>query len=342
MALLDIRNLNVDIKTPSGNLHIVDNVDLSVNEGEIIALVGAPGSGKTLMLQAITYLRKENISFRADRFKINNEDLLQMPSKKRRKVIGENFSLIMQDPRSSLDPTLKIKYQIYEMMPKDKWYRLDRRLFGFITRKKLDTAIATLHRTGIKDHKRILNSYPNELSDVECQKVMITMAICAEPKLIIADEPISNLSISSRLQILKLLDKYNKNDKTSILIICNDLASIANFADYFAIFYGGKIVEFGSRHHILHNPTHPYTASLVRSMMIMEDPEREFNYKEYRTARSPDFAQMPIGCPYGPSCRYANRKCNKRPKLTITKSFRYFCHNPLPQGALFQEEDDDS
>ena len=89
-----------------------------------------------------------------------------------------------------------VKYQIYEMMPKDKWYRMDRRLFGFITRKKLDTAIATLHRTGIKDHKRILNSYPNELSDVECQKVMITMAICAEPKLIIADEPISNLSIN--------------------------------------------------------------------------------------------------------------------------------------------------
>lgn len=340
MALLDIRNLNIDIRTPAGDLHVVDNVDLTVNEGEIIALVGASGSGKSLMLQAITYLRKENIIFRADRFKIYNEDLLQMPSRRRRRVIGKNFYLIMQDPRTCLDPTMKIKEQLYEVMPKEKWYRIDRKIRNFITNKRRTDAIATLHRTGIKEHRRILNSYPNELSDVECQKVMISMAISARPKLIIADEPISNLGISSRLQILKLLDKYNKNEHTSILIICNDLASIANFADYFAIFYGGKIVEFGSRSHILNHPIHPYTASLVKAMMIMEDPAKEFNEEEYRLARVPDFAQMPVGCPYGPSCKYANRKCNKAPKLTITKTFRYFCHNPLGKEALFEDDQD--
>lgn len=340
MALLDIRNLNIDIKTPNGDLHIVDHVDLMINEGEIIALVGASGSGKSLIVQAITYLRKENIKFQADRFKIDGDDLLQMPSHKRRKLIGQKIALIMQDPRSSLDPTLKIRDQIYEVMPHEKWYRFDRRILNFFTNKRKNDAIATLHRAGIKDHNRILKSYPNQLTDVECQKVMITMSICAEPELIIADEPISNLEISSRLQILKLLDKYNKNDHTSILIICNDLASIANFADYFAIFYAGKIVEYGSRENILKNPAHPYTASLVKSMMLMENPKLEINDHEFRVARIPDFAQMPVGCPYGPACIYANRKCNQAPSLTITKNTRYFCHNPLEKGALYESDED--
>lgn len=339
MVLLDIRNLTIQIKTNNGLITIVESVNITINDGEIVALVGASGSGKSLIAQALMGLRRDNIIFKADRFIILKHDLLKVSSRKRRKILGETISFIMQEPRSCLDPTMRICNQLFEVMPKPKWYNLWGKFKQIIHRSKRNTAIALLHRSGIKDHNRILNAYPSQLSDIECQKVMIAIAIASEPKLIIADEPVSSLEIVSKTQVLKLLDRYNQNDRTSILIICNDLASIANFADRLAIFYAGQIVEVGNQERVLKNPYHPYTLSLIKSMRDLCDGPNNKKILTELAGKSPDFMDMPIGCRFGARCKYADRICNTMPDITITKHSTYRCHNPLPKGAL--EEDDD-
>jgi cationic peptide transport system ATP-binding protein len=338
MALLDIRNLTVKIKTSEGILTIVDKVSLTINPGKILALAGASGSGKSLVMQAIMMLRRDNVIYSADRFKLDDKDLLKLSSHQRRKIIGENISFIMQEPKRSLDPSLKIKTQIYEVMPKIKWYRFFTRIKNLIKNTKRQTAIALLHRSGIKDHSRILNSYPSQLSDVECQKVMIAMAVASEPKILLLDEPIVNLEIASRFQVLKLLDKYSKNDETSIIIISNDIASIYNFADEFAFMYAGQIVERGTREQIFKNPRHPYTASLIRSMMEMNNPDNAKKFIPVLTGKHPDYKHMPIGCRFGARCRYAKRRCNNMPEITMGKNSQYRCHFPLPDGALYSDD----
>ncbi len=338
MALLDIRNLTVKIKTDEGIITIVDRISLTINAGKILALAGASGSGKSLVMQAIMMLRKDNVIYYADRFKLDETDLLKLSSHQRRRIIGENISFIMQEPKRSLDPSLKIKDQIYEVMPKIKWYRFFTRIKNFIKNTKKQTAVALLHRSGIKDHRKIMNSYPSQLSDVECQKVMIAMAVASEPKILLLDEPIVNLEIASRFQVLKLLDKYSKNDHTAIIIISNDIASIYNFADEFAFMYAGQIVERGSRDQIFKNPRHPYTASLIRSMMALSDPGQNKKFIPVLKGKHPDYKHMPIGCRFGARCRYAKRICNKMPDITMSKNCQYRCHFPLPDGALNSDD----
>ncbi len=340
MSLLDIRNLTIKVKTLNGLLTIVDSVNITINEGEILALVGASGSGKSLIAQALMGLRRDNIIFSADRFILLNQDLLAVSSRKRRKIIGSTISFIMQEPRSCLDPTMKIKNQLYEVMPRPHWFNLWGKISQMFKRVKRNNAIAMLHRSGIKDHDRILSSYPSQLSDVECQKVMIALAFSSQPQLIIADEPISNLEITSKTQVLKLLDKYNQNDGISMLIICNDLATIANFADRLAIFYAGQIVEVGNQERVLANPYHPYTMALIKSMRDL--CQNQTNKKDLAelAGKPPDFTNMPIGCRFGARCKFADRICNMMPGITITKHSAYRCHNPLPKGALEEDDDD--
>ena len=339
MSILDIRNLTIKVRTLNGIFTIVDSVNITINDREIMALVGASGSGKSLIAQALMGLRRDNIIFSADRFILLNQDLLAISPRKRRRIIGSTISFIMQEPRSCLDPTMKIRSQLYEVMPNPRWYNLWGRFTQLTRRKKHSRAVALLHRCGIKDHSRILSSYPSQLSDVECQKVMVAIAFASQPKLIIADEPVSNLEITSRTQVLKLLDKYNQNDGISVLIICNDLGSIANFAHRLAVFYAGQVVEVGNQERVLKNPYHPYTLSLIKSMrdLCQSVPARKMLTE--LAGKSPDFTAMPIGCRFGARCKYADRICNTMPDITITKHSAYRCHNPLPKGALEEEDD---
>lgn len=338
MALLDIRNLCIDVKTSIGSFRVVDNIDIIIDEGEIVGLVGASGSGKTLITQAIMYLRRENITMTADRFKFNDVDVLALPSRKRRHFIGSNIALIMQDSRSSLDPTQRIKSQINEVMKKPKWYDIYHRVKSLFSNYKYNTPAGILHKVGIKDHAKILKAYPSQLTDIECQKVLIAMAIAAKPKLIIADEPTSDLEIASRTQILKLLDKHNQLDKTSIMIVCNDLASIANFAETFIFFYGGRIVEYGPANKVLKHPYHPYTLSLIKAMQTFQQPKIQINPNDIMK-RLPTIIYRPIGCQFGPNCPFATKECNKVPPMTIVKNGKFACHNPLGKDAL--EEDNE-
>ena len=269
MALLDIRNLRIDIKTPAGLIRIVDNVSLTLNEGEICGLVGESGSGKSLIAKVICNAFKDSWIVTADRFRFNDIELLKLTPPQRRKIVGKEISMVFQDPLTCLDPSQKIGKQLIESIPnwtfKGHWWQ---RLFNWKKRR----AIELLHRVGIKEHKDIMASYPHELTEGEGQKVMVAIAVANQPRLLIADEPANSVESITRVQIFRLLSSMNQNQGTSILLASNDINSISEWCDSFIVLYSGQNAESGPKENILENPHHPYTQALLHSIPDFTQP----------------------------------------------------------------------
>ena len=201
MPLLDIRNLTIEFMTADGPVKAVDRVNLTLSEGEIRGLVGESGSGKSLIAKAICGVTKDNWRVSADRMRFNDIDLLRLSPRERRRIIGHNVSMIFQEPQSCLDPSERVGRQIMQAIPgwtyKGRWYQR--------FRWRHARAIELLHRVGIKDHKDIMRSYPYELTEGECQKVMIAIALANQPRLLIADEPTNAMEPTTQAQIFRLL-----------------------------------------------------------------------------------------------------------------------------------------
>ena len=261
MALLDIRNLNIEIQTPNGRMKIVDSVNLSLNEGEILGLVGESGSGKSLIAKVISNSIKDNWIVTADRFRFNDVELLKLTPNQRRKIVGKEISMIFQNPLSCLDPSRKIGKQLIQSIPnwtfKGRWWQW----FGWKKRR----AIELLHRVGIKNHQDIMASYPNELTEGEGQKVMIAVAVANQPRLLIADEPTNSLESITALQIFRLLSSMNQNQGTTILLASNDLKSISEWCDSISVLYCGQNTESGPTDQILEMPHIALISSIVYS-----------------------------------------------------------------------------
>lgn len=297
MALLDIRNLRIDIKTPAGFIRIVDNVSLTLNEGEICGLVGESGSGKSLIAKVICNAFKDSWIVTADRFRFNDIELLKLTPPQRRKIVGKEISMVFQDPLTCLDPSQKIGKQLIESIPnwtfKGHWWQ---RLFNWKKRR----AIELLHRVGIKEHKDIMASYPHELTEGEGQKVMVAIAVANQPRLLIADEPANSVESITRVQIFRLLSSMNQNQGTSILLASNDINSISEWCDSFIVLYSGQNAESGPKENILENPHHPYTQALLHSIPDFTQPLPFKGYLGTLKGSVPLLEQMPIGCRLGP------------------------------------------
>ena len=218
MPLLDIRHLTIEIETPQGMVKAVDRMSITLNEGEIRGLVGESGSGKSLVAKAIVGVCKENWKVSADRMRLGNVDLLQLTPKERRRVIARDIAMIFQEPSTCLDPSEKVGKQLIEVIPsrafEGRWWQ------RFKWRKK--QAIALLHKVGIKGHSRLMDSYSYELTDGECQKVMIAMAIAAKPKVLIADEPTSALDSDNTQRVAELLIEIAESVGAGLLIATHD------------------------------------------------------------------------------------------------------------------------
>ncbi len=325
MALLDIRNLNIEIQTPNGRIKIVDGVNLSLNEGEILGLVGESGSGKSLIAKVISNSIKDNWIVTADRFRFNDVELLKLTPNQRRKIVGKEISMIFQNPLSCLDPSRKIGKQLIQSIPnwtfKGRWWQW----FGWKKRR----AIELLHRVGIKDHQDIMASYPNELTEGEGQKVMIAVAVANQPRLLIADEPTNSLESITALQIFRLLSSMNQNQGTTILLASNDLKSISEWCDSISVLYCGQNTESGPTDQILEMPHHPYTQALLYSV---PDFSRPLNFKSKLGTLEgtvPILEQMPIGCRLGPRCPFAQRECIQKPSRYRIKQHEFSCHHPI-------------
>ncbi len=325
MPLLDFRHLTIEIETPHGLVKAVDRMSITIQEGDIRGLVGESGSGKSLVAKAIVGICKDNWRISADRMRLGDVDLLQLTPKERRRVIARDVAIIFQEASTCLDPSEEVGIQLAESIPAKSfeghwWERIK-------WRKK--QAIALLHKVGIKDHKRLMSSYPYELTDGECQKVMIAMAIAAKPRILIADEPTNDLDPITQSQILRLLSRMNQVNNTTILLIGHDLTTITQWANRITVMYCGQSVESASTEQILKAPKHPYTAALLKAM-----PDFSGNIPHKQKLQSlpgaiPPLQHLPIGCRLGPRCPYAQRQCVEIPYSKKIKDHKFSCHFPL-------------
>nr|WP_086940527.1 oligopeptide/dipeptide ABC transporter ATP-binding protein [Thaumasiovibrio occultus] len=335
MPLLDIRNLTIEIDTPQGLVKAVDRVSLTLAEGEIRGLVGESGSGKSLVAKAIAGVTKDNWIVSADRMRLGSIDLLQLTPRERKKVIGRDLAMIFQEPSTYLDPSERISHQLEEAIPSSAfsgswWQRLHWR------RKQ---AIALIHKVGIKDHKRVLRSYPYELTDGECQKVMIAMAIAGKPKLLIADEPTNDLDPITQAQIFRLLGRMNQLNNTTIMLITHDLASVTQWADRITVMYCGQSVESGNRKQMLEGPHHPYTHALLQAMPdFAMDKLAHKSFLQTLPGVIPPLQHLPIGCRLGPRCPHAQKKCVEVPERQKIKNHKFSCHFPLNMPEKMRHE----
>ena len=325
MALLDIRNLTIEFITPDGLLRAIDRVSLKLSEGEIRGLVGESGSGKSLIAKAILGVTNHNWKISADRFHFNNIDLLKLTPKQRRRVISDNVSMIFQEPQSCLDPSMKIGQQLINAIPrrtfKGHWWQ---RLFW-----RRHRAIELLHRVGIKDHKEILKSYPFELTEGECQKVMIAIALANRPKLLIADEPTNSMEATTEAQIFRLLASMNQNIGTTILLISHDLQMVTRWTDRISVLYCGQTVEVADSEDLIKSPYHPYTQALIYAIPDFGKAMPHKSPLNTLPGVIPSLEHLPIGCRLGPRCPYAQKKCIQAPELIPIKDHSVACHFPL-------------
>ncbi len=325
MLLLDIKNLTIELETADGLVRAVDRVSLSLREGETRGLVGESGSGKSLIAKAIVGVLNQRWRVTADRFHWLGQDLLRLSPEQRRQVIGRDIAMIYQEPSRSLDPTALIGEQLEEAIPdhllSGPWWRRH----AYRRRK----AIGLLHKVGVREHQRVMQSYPYQLSEGICQKVMIAMAIAKNPKLLIADEPTTALESTNQAQLFRLLASFNQLKGMAVLLISHELESVARYTQKLSVLYCGQLVEAGETSQLLQTPLHPYTDALIKSVPEFQ-PDLAAKTPLYALPGSiPTLQHVPIGCRLGPRCPNARKECVKTPTLERLQSHYFSCHFPL-------------
>ncbi|MCP4720487.1 MAG: ABC transporter ATP-binding protein [Desulfobacteraceae bacterium] len=259
--LLEVKNLTVKFPTRNGIFEAVRNVSFSLGR-ERLGIVGESGSGKSMTGRAILKLIKNPGILEADHITLEGKDLLTLSEKEMYKVRGHKISMIMQDPKFSLNPVMRIGDQICEA------YRLHARASKAEAKKK---TLAMLETVLIRDPERVFNAYPHEMSGGMGQRIMIAMMLIPDPQILIADEPTSALDVTVQKEVLEIMDKLVRERGMGLIFISHDLNVVSAFCDRVLIMYAGKIVETCRADH-LHEATHPYTVGLLNSIPQLEHP----------------------------------------------------------------------
>ncbi|TKI67217.1 ABC transporter ATP-binding protein [Lysinibacillus mangiferihumi] len=266
-TILEVKDLKINFKTYAGLVHAVRGVNFDLKEGETLAIVGESGSGKSVTSNALMKLIPQPPGiYESGQILFNGRDLIPLSEKEMSKVRGNEIAMIFQDPMTSLNPTMKVGRQITEVILQHKKVSKD------AAKKR---AIELLTQVGIPFPEKRYKQYPHEFSGGMRQRVVIAIALAADPKLLIADEPTTALDVTIQAQILELMKEIQKNSKTSIIFITHDLGVVANVADRVAVMYAGQIVEYGTVDDIFYNPKHPYTWGLLGSMPDLDSNEDE-------------------------------------------------------------------
>jgi peptide/nickel transport system ATP-binding protein len=259
--LLEVKNLTVKFPTRNGMFEAVRKISFSLGR-ERLGIVGESGSGKSMTGRAILRLIKKPGIMEADSILLEGRDLLKLSRKDMRKVRGHRISMIMQDPKFSLNPVMRIGDQICEA------YRLHARASRTDAKKK---TLAMLETVLIRDPERVFKSYPHEMSGGMGQRIMIAMMLIPDPRILIADEPTSALDVTVQKEVLEIMDKLVRERGMGLIFISHDLNVVSAFCDRVLIMYSGRIVET-CRADQLHKATHPYTVGLLNSMPRLEHP----------------------------------------------------------------------
>ena len=319
-AVLSIRNLTVEIPIRGGILRPVDQINYDINRGEILGIVGESGAGKSMAGNAVIGLLNRPAKITGGEIWLNGTRIDQLEGEDMRRLRGKHIGMVFQDPLTSLNPLLRIGDQLTETMLEHLDISRDE------ARKR---AAAALDEVGIPAAAQRLDSYPHEFSGGMRQRVVIALALCAEPSLIIADEPTTALDVSVQAQIIALLKRLCRDRGTAVMLITHDMGVIAETADRVAVMYAGRLAELGNVRDVVTHPEHPYTDGLMGST-----PLASKGLKRLRQipGSMPRLTAMPEGCAFHPRCEFAQDICRAEPRPKLNGG-RSACHFPIQQPA---------
>ena len=299
MNLLEIKDLTIHYITDDGTVKAVNGIDLALEEGDTLGLVGETGAGKTTTaLGVLRLVPNPPGKVIGGEILYKGEDIMKKSEAQMRKIRGGEISMIFQDPMTALNPVLKVGDQIAEVI----------HLHGNCSRTEaMGRALEMLEMVGIPAERA--SDYPHQFSGGMKQRVVIAIALACNPKLLLADEPTTALDVTIQAQVLEMMNELKKKFNTSMILITHDLGVVAESCDKVAIMYAGKIVEYGTLQHIFNEVAHPYTKGLFESIpSLKKDVER---LKPIR-GLMPDPRNLPEGCSFCPRCPYAKEECAKQ------------------------------
>jgi peptide/nickel transport system ATP-binding protein len=307
-SLLDVRNLKTYFHTESAVVPAVDGVSFKLKKGEVVAIVGESGCGKSITSFSIMGLVGAPGRIEGGEILFEGKDLTKASNKEMRNLRGNEMSMIFQEPLTSLNPLFTVGFQIVEVI------RLHQKLDKKAAKLK---GIEMLKKVGIPRPDKVYDSFPHKLSGGMRQRVMIAMALSCNPKLLIADEPTTALDVTIQAQILKLMRDLRDEYETAIMLITHDLGVVAEMVDRVIVMYAGQVVEEGDVFELFKNPKHPYTKGLMKSTPKIQELKDELDSIE---GTVPTPSNMPRGCRFHPRCPYAMEKCvSMNPELLEVK-----------------------
>ena len=329
-SLLSVRNLTVTYETDKGPLKALDEISFSISSGEALALVGESGSGKSTVALAAMGLLGPEATVSGD-ISFNDRALFPLSPNERRKVRGQDISVVFQDPFASLNPSLPIGLQVAEPLMQHK--KLPRDI-------ALNCAVRALGEVGLPHPQQLMSAYPHQLSGGMQQRVLIASALICDPALIILDEPTTALDVTVEAHILDLLDEIRRSREIGMLFITHNLGVVNRIADRVCVIYAGSVIEIGSKNNILGAPSHPYTKGLLSSLPRLSASERQVRLSPIG-GQFPDLAALPRGCRFAPRCPFAESKCHQPQNLqTFKNGHKARCwkadllrHTPWPQAV---------
>ena len=302
--LLEVRNLRVEFPTRRGTLLAVDDISFSIAPGEVLGVVGESGAGKSLTGAAVIGLLEPPGRIARGEVKLAGLRIDNLPPDEMRKVRGREIGAIFQDPLTSLNPLYTVGRQLTETITTH---------LHMSQQQARSRAIELLAATGIPAPERRVDHYPHQFSGGMRQRVVIALALAAEPKLVIADEPTTALDVSIQAQIIQLLKTLCREKKTAVMLITHDMGVIAETADRVAVMYAGRIAEIGPVAEVIHRPQHPYTVGLMGSIPSMEHETERLTQIE---GSMPRLTEIPSGCAFHPRCEKTFERCSReRPEL---------------------------
>ena len=318
--ILKIEDLTVSFGTSAGRVKALNNVSLSVNEGEVYCVMGESGAGKSTLALSIMGLLPQNSVVSDGRIMFRDIDILRAAPEQMRDLRGREISLVFQDAQAALNPIEAIGHQLEEVILEHTDMSL---------RNANRMAQEMLFEMGMPDPRRVMGQYPFALSGGMCQRVMMAIALVLRPKLLIADEPTSGLDVTLQAEILQRLRDLVKNQNSSILLITHDMGVVASMANKVGVIYAGSVVESANVVPLFHRSQHPYTWSLLKSLPRLDDPGRRI---APLPGSPPDMINLPEECPFLPRCFKAQSQCRAEPRpglREIEEGHYVACYNPV-------------
>ena len=295
--LLDIHDLEVKFALRTGDIIAIDGVNLTLDKGETLGLVGESGAGKSVtgfsILNLISkpgYISKGKIIF-------NGDEISSYSDKKMREIRGNKISMIFQDPMMTLNPVFTIGTQMIETLLAHK---------NISKKEAVNIALEKLKKVQIPSPETRLGQYPHELSGGMRQRIIIAIALLTDPQLIIADEPTTALDVTIQAEIMDLLQELCKTDNMSLILITHDLAVVSQVTEKIAVMYAGKIIESGPTNKVISNPQHPYTKGLINSIPGSIKPGEKL---QQIPGMMPTLSEIPSGCAFNPRCTEKKEIC---------------------------------